>query len=45
MPEFWSHVRGWWDIRELPNLLLVHFNDLKADLPREIRRVAADARA
>lgn len=38
---FWSHVRSWWEARHLPNVLLVHFNGLKADLPREIRRIAA----
>jgi aryl sulfotransferase len=37
---FWSHVRSWWDIRRLPNVLLVHFNALKADLPGQIRRIA-----
>lgn len=25
----------------MPNVLLVHFNELKADLPREMRRIAA----
>lgn len=38
---FWSHVRSWWDVRHRPNVLLVHFNRLKADLPGEIRRIAA----
>ncbi|KAI7235699.1 P-loop containing nucleoside triphosphate hydrolase protein [Hortaea werneckii] len=37
---FWEHFRGWWNARSLPNLLLVHFNDLKTDLEGEIRRVA-----
>lgn len=37
---FWSHVKSWWEARQLPNVLLVHFNNLKADLPREIRRIA-----
>jgi aryl sulfotransferase len=37
---FWSHVQGWWDVRHLPNVLLVHFADLKADMASEIRRVA-----
>jgi aryl sulfotransferase len=37
---FFSHNQSWWNIRDLPNVLLVHFNDLKADLPGEIRRVA-----
>jgi aryl sulfotransferase len=38
---FWPHVRGWWDARDLPNVLLVHYADLKADLGGEIRRIAA----
>lgn len=38
--SFWENVRGWWSIRDLPNLLLVHYADLKADLPGEIRRIA-----
>lgn len=37
---FWEHIRRWWEIRDLPNVLLVHFNDLKQDLPGQIRRVA-----
>jgi aryl sulfotransferase len=38
---WWSHVRSWWTIRNLPNLLLVHYANLKADMPNEIRRIAA----
>ena len=38
---FWSHVQSWWDLRNLPNVMLVHFNDLKRDMPAEIRRIAA----
>jgi aryl sulfotransferase len=37
---FWENVRSWWAIRDLPNLMLVHFADLKADPEREIRRIA-----
>jgi aryl sulfotransferase len=40
-PSFWNHIRGWWAIRELPNVILVHYANLKRDLPAEIRRVAA----
>jgi aryl sulfotransferase len=36
----WKTIRGWWAARDLPNLLLVHFNDLKADLSGEIQRIA-----
>ena len=38
---FWSNVRSWWDIRHLPNVMLLHFAALKADMPGEIRRIAA----
>ncbi len=37
---YWSHIRSWWDIRDLPNVRLLHFNNLKADLPGEMRRIA-----
>ena len=29
---FWENVRSWWNARHLPNVLLVHFADLKADM-------------
>jgi aryl sulfotransferase len=38
---FWSHVQSWWNVRSRPNVLLLHFNRLKADLPGEIRRIAS----
>ena len=38
--SFWKNVQGWWDIRSLPNVLLVHYARLKADLPGEFRRIA-----
>jgi aryl sulfotransferase len=37
---FFSHVQGWWDVRGLPNILMVHFSALKADMPGQIRRIA-----
>ena len=39
--EFWTHVQGWWDVRKLPNVRLVHYANLKADPEGEIRRIAA----
>jgi aryl sulfotransferase len=36
----WPHTQGWWNVRQLPNVLLVHFNNLKADMERQIRRIA-----
>ena len=38
---FWEHIRSWWEIKELPNVMLLHFADLKRDMPAEIRRIAA----
>ena len=37
---FWENVRSWWAIRNLPNVYLVHFSNLKSDMPGEIRRIA-----
>lgn len=34
------HLQTWWNYRHLPNILLVHYNDLLTDLACEIRRVA-----
>ena len=38
---FWENVRGWWAIRHLPNVLMLHFADLKRDMEGEMRRIAA----
>ncbi|WP_428267391.1 sulfotransferase domain-containing protein [Haliangium sp.] len=37
---FWPHVRSWWGVRHLPNVLSLHYAQLKADMPGEIRRIA-----
>lgn len=37
---FWENVRTWWAIRHLPNVMMLHFADLKRDMPGQIRRVA-----
>ncbi|MEW6331979.1 MAG: sulfotransferase domain-containing protein [Pseudomonadota bacterium] len=38
---FWDNIRSWWAIRHLPNVLIVHFNDLKRDMEGEMRRIAS----
>ena len=41
---YWSllhHARTWWEHRNLPNLLFLHFNDLLDDLEGEVRRIAS----
>jgi aryl sulfotransferase len=35
------HTASFWPHRDLENVLLVHYNDLKADLAGEVRRIAA----
>ena len=37
---FWENIRTWWQLRGLPNILFVHFNNLKHDMPGEMRRIA-----
>ena len=39
--SLWENVRSWWAIRDLPNIYLLHFANLKSDMPAEIRRLAA----
>ena len=39
--SFWENIRTWWSIRDLPNVVMVHFADLKANMPAEIRRIAS----
>ena len=38
--RFFDTERTYWSERKRPNLLLVHYNDLKADLEGEMRRIA-----
>jgi len=40
---FWSHfyqVQSFWNFRHLPNIYLLHYADMKADLEGEMRRLA-----
>jgi aryl sulfotransferase len=39
--SFWENIRTWWEWRHLPNLMLLHFADLRADPERKIREIAA----
>ncbi len=34
------YVRSFWQYRNLPNILMLHYNDLKTDLEGEMRRIA-----
>ncbi len=38
--SFFQFERTWWEARNRPNVLLVHYNDLKSGLSTEMRRIA-----
>ena len=38
--SFWENIRTWWMFRDLPNILFVHFANLKRDMPGQMRRIA-----
>ena len=40
-PDFFDFEWSWWAERARPNILLVHYADLKSDLAGEVRRIAA----
>lgn len=41
LPGVLEHLRGAWERRQEPNMLLVHYDDLADDLDGEMRRIAA----
>lgn len=38
--NFWDLVRSWWNLRHMDNVLIVHYADLRRDMPAQIRRIA-----
>ena len=38
---FWENLKSWWEIRDLPNVLPLHFAALKQDMDGQIRRIAS----
>lgn len=39
--RYWEHLLSWWEYRSRDDTLLLSFEDMKADLPGAVRRVAA----
>jgi aryl sulfotransferase len=37
---FWDNIRSWWNIKDLPNVYMLHFGKLKEDMAGEIKEVA-----
>jgi aryl sulfotransferase len=38
--SFFHNVQSWWDHHQQANILLLHYGDLKADLPAQISKIA-----
>ncbi|MGA1742650.1 MAG: sulfotransferase domain-containing protein, partial [Pseudohongiellaceae bacterium] len=38
--QFWPTIQSWWDARDKPNVMLLHYNNLKMDFEGEARRIA-----
>ena len=38
--SYWENVRSWWAIRDLPNVKMIHFAELKRDMPGMMREIA-----
>ena len=41
VPKIFRFLASWWPLRNEPNVMLVHYNDLKRDAEGSIRRIAA----
>ncbi len=39
--SMWENVKSWWRIKNLPNVMFVHFSNLKSDMPGEIQKIAS----
>jgi len=39
--SFWDNIASWWAIRTLPNVKILHYDDLKRDLALTMRGIAA----
>jgi aryl sulfotransferase len=38
--SLWENVRTWWQARHLPNVLMLHYADMKQDLPETVSQIA-----
>ncbi|MEL7036728.1 MAG: sulfotransferase domain-containing protein [Cyanobacteria bacterium J06592_8] len=38
--SFWEHINSWWQVRHLPNVLLVHYNNLTQNKREEVIKIA-----
>ena len=38
---YWKYVKQWWPMRDEPNVLLLHYSDVKRDLAGAVSRIAS----
>jgi hypothetical protein len=38
--RYWRHLASWWQQRTRPEILMLCYEDMKADLPRAVQRIA-----
>jgi hypothetical protein len=38
---YWHHLASWWEQRHNPDVLLLCYEEMRADLPKTVRRIAA----
>ena len=38
--SYWKHIKSWWQVRNLPNVLLVHYHNLIYDKSQEVDRIS-----
>jgi aryl sulfotransferase len=38
--SFWENTATWWALKDLPNVKLIHFANLKTDMPGQMREIA-----
>ncbi len=37
---YFSHIKSWWNVKNLPNVKIIHFANLKKDIKGQIREIA-----
>ncbi|HSG34000.1 MAG TPA: sulfotransferase domain-containing protein [Sphingomonadaceae bacterium] len=37
---YWAHIESWWKERDRPNIMFLHFNDLKSAMVGKMREIA-----
>lgn len=40
MWSYWEHIESWWNCRHMKNVLLIHYQNLLDDLPRQVASIA-----